>query len=59
MKKSKVPKSNKFSIDIDPLARKSSIVNDMIKDGKTHKIIPNKKKKQNKESCRGNQLEKE
>ncbi len=46
-------KEKKILIDIDPLQRQSLIVLDMIKSGKSKtQILPDKKKKQNKDSCR-------
>ena len=54
-KKQVVPKTNKFTIKIDPLVRPSALVMDMIQKGKSAtKVIPNKKKKENKDSCRDN-----
>lgn len=48
----KNPKGNKFTIERDS-KRPCFLVVEMIKTGKSHKILPDKKKIANKESCRG------
>lgn len=52
-KNPKVPKGNKFTIPIDLTKRPCFLVMSMIENGQAKpKIVPDKKRKENKESCK-------